>query len=101
MDYQLANFQFCILSLASFIDRFKKTQRLRHHDIISSCWDLKISNFLRLYIDYHFCKIQISWLSGSNFMEVSVSHRIFAIVFGNDVIMTSFIIVELSNLRIL
>ena len=34
-------------------------------------------------------------------MEVSVRHRIFVIVFGYDVIIASFIIVELSNLHIL
>ena len=34
-------------------------------------------------------------------MEVSVKYPIFPIVFGNDVIMTSFIVVKLSNLHIL
>ena len=72
MDYQLAMFQFCRLSLASFIDRFKK----RNDDLISCCWDLKISKFLKLYIDYRLSKFQTSWLSVSNFMEVSVRHRI-------------------------
>ena len=51
---------------------------------------MKISNFLKLDIDYHLTMFQISWLSGSNF----------AIVFGNDVIMTSFVTVELSILHI-
>ena len=34
-------------------------------------------------------------------MEVSVRHQILPLFFGNDVIMTSFITVELSNLHIL
>ena len=65
-------------------------------DVISCCWDLKISNFLKLYIDYYLSKFQIFWLSGSNFINF-----FFPIVFGNDLIMTSFIIVKLSNLPIL
>ena len=50
----------------------------------------EISNILKLYTDYHLSKFQISWLSGSNFMEVSVGYQIFPLFFGNDVIMTSF-----------
>ena len=65
---ELAKFQFCRLSLAIFID---------NDDVISCCWDLKISNFLKLYIDYHLSKFQMPWLSGSNFMEVSVRYQIF------------------------
>ena len=34
-------------------------------------------------------------------MESSARYQIFANVFGNDVIMTSFIIIKLSNLHIL
>ena len=41
---------------------------------ISDCYDLKISNFVNLYIGYYPSKFQISWLFGSNFMEVSVRH---------------------------
>ena len=37
----------------------------------------------------------------SNFMEVSVRHEILPLFFGNDVIMTSSVIVELLNLHIL
>ena len=81
MDYQLAKFQFCRLPLASFIDRFRKTQWWRHHDIIICCWDLTISNFLKLYIDYHLSKCQIPWLSGSNYMEVSIRHQILPLFF--------------------
>ena len=36
------------------------------------CWDLKISNFVKLNRGYHPSKFQISWSSGSNFMKVSV-----------------------------
>ena len=77
MNYQVATFQFCRLSLASFIDRFRK----HNDDVImtsfSCCWDLKISDVLKLYIDYHLSKFQISWLSGSNFLQVSVRYQIF------------------------
>ena len=69
--------QFCRLLLASFIDRFIKTQWWRHNDLISCCQDLKISFCLKLLIDYHLCKFQISWLSGSNFMKVSLRYHIF------------------------
>ena len=96
VNYQLAKFQFCRLSLASFIDRFRKTQWWRHHDVISCCWDLEISNFLKLCIDYHLSKFQISWLSGSNFLEVSVRYQISPLF----LVMTSFIITKLSNLQI-
>ena len=48
-------------------------------------------------MDYHLSKFQISWLSGSNFMEVSVRYQIFTLF----LVMTSFIIVKLSNLHIL
>ena len=73
MNYQLAKFQFCRLSLASFIDRFIKTQWWRHFMLLGF-YNL---SFLKLYIDYHLSKFQISWLSGSNFMEVSVRYQIF------------------------
>ena len=52
MNYQLAKFQLCRLSLTSSIERLIKTQFGRHHDVISCCWDLKISNFLKLCVDY-------------------------------------------------
>ena len=68
MDYQPAKFQCCRLSLASFIDKLRK----HNDDVISCCWDLKISNFVKQNIGYHPSKFQISWLSGSNYMEVSV-----------------------------
>ena len=57
--------------------------------------------FFKLYMDYHLSKFEVFWLSGSYFMEVSVKYPHFPIVFGNDVIMTSFIIVMLLNLHIL
>ena len=41
------------------------------HDVISCFWDLQVSNFVKQAIGYHVAKFQISWLSGSNFMEVS------------------------------
>ena len=70
MNYQIANFHFCRLSLASFIDRFRK----HNDDVIMTSFhvvgNLKISNFLKLYVDYRLSKLQISWLSESNFMEV-------------------------------
>ena len=95
MDYQLGKFQFCKLSLTSFIDRFRK----HNYDFIMTSFhvfgDLKILNFLKLYIDLS--KFQISWLSGSNFIEVIVRHQILPLF----LVMTSFIIVELSNLLIL
>ena len=34
-----------------------------------------LTNFVKLYIGYHSSKFQISWLSGSNFMEASVRHQ--------------------------
>ena len=71
IDYQPAKFQCCRLSLASFIDRSRK----HNDDVISSCWDLKISFVMKLNIGYHSSKFQVSWLSGSNFMEVSVRHQ--------------------------
>ena len=70
IDYHPAKYQFCRLSVASFIDRMKKNS-----DIISCCWNLKILNFVKLNIGYHPFKFQISWLSGSNFMEVSIRHQ--------------------------
>ena len=73
MSYQLTKLQFCRLSLASFIDDSEE----RHHDVISYCWDLKISKFLKLYIDFYLSKFQIFLLSGSNFMEVSVRYHNF------------------------
>ena len=41
-------------------------------------------NFFKLYIAYHLSKFKISWLSGSNFIDVNVIPN-FAIVFGSDV----------------
>ena len=72
IDYQPAKFQCCRLSLASFINRLRK-----HNDdvIISFRWDLKISNFVKLNIGYQLPKFRVSWLSGSNFMEVNVRHQ--------------------------
>ena len=76
MSYQLAKFQFCRLSLARFIDRFRK-----HNDdvIMTSFHAVGIKNlkFMKLFINYHLSKFQIFWLSGSNFMEVSVRYHIF------------------------
>ena len=49
--------------------------------------------FVKLNIGYHPAKFQISWLSGSNFMEVSVrppKHHY-------DVIMSSFLITDIPN----
>ena len=43
--------------------------------------DLKMSHFVKQDIGYHVEKFQISWLSGSNFIEVSVRPQ--------DTIMTS------------
>ena len=54
-----------------FYRQIKKIQWWRHHDVISCCWNSKISNFVKLDIGYHPSKFQISWLSWSNFMEVS------------------------------
>ena len=68
MDYQPAKFQCCRLSLAGLIDKLRK----HDDDVISCCWDLKISNFVKLNICYHPSTLQISQLSGSNFLEVSV-----------------------------
>ena len=96
MSYQLAKFQFFRLSLTSFIDRFRK----HNDDVIMTSFDfVGILNyrFLKLYIDYHLSKFQIFWPSGSNFMKVSVRYHIFPSFF----VMTSFIIVKLSNLHIL
>ena len=52
----------------TFYRQIKKNTMICHHDVISCCWDLKISNFVKLN---HLSKFQISWLFGSNFMEVS------------------------------
>ena len=77
MDYQPAKFQCFRLSLASFSDKLRK----HNDDVISCCCNLKLN------IGYYPSKFQIPWLSGSNFMEVSVrppkQHY--------DVIMTSFL----------
>ena len=62
----LQKFQCFRLSLASFTDKLRKTQLWRHHDVISCCWELIISNFVKLNIDHHPSKLQMSWLSGSN-----------------------------------
>ena len=59
--------------------KFYRQIKKNNDDVNSCCWDLKISNLLKLYIDYHFSKFQISWLSGSNFMEVSVRHQILSL----------------------
>ena len=89
--YILWNFKWTI-SLESFnaagcFDKFyrqiKKTQWWRHPDVISCCWHMRISNFVKLSIGYH----------SSNFMEDSVrppKHHY-------DVIMTSFLITAFSN----
>ena len=61
--------------MASFIDGLRKTQWWRYHNVSLCCWDLKISNFVRLYTGYQPSKFQISWLSGSNFIEISVKHQ--------------------------
>ena len=101
MNYQLVKFQFCRLSLASFIDTFRTmTQWWHHHDIIS-CWYLKISNFLKLNIDYHLSKFQISWLSGSNFMEVSVRYQIFLLFFRMTSLWRHLLLLSFSNLSVL
>ena len=55
-----------------FYKQIKKKQWWRHHDVILCFWDLKISNFVKHDMGYHVAKFQISWFSGSNFMEVSV-----------------------------
>ena len=55
-----------------FYGQIEKTQWWRHHDVILSFWNLKISNFMKQSIGYQVSKSQISWLPGSNFMEVSV-----------------------------
>ena len=68
MEYQPAKFQCYRLSLASFMDKLKK----QNDDVISCCWDLKISNFVKPNMGYNPSKFKISWLSGSNFIEVSV-----------------------------
>ena len=73
MNYQPAKFQCYKLSLAGFID-IKKTQWWRHNDVIS-CWcDLEISNVVKLTLNigYHLSKLQMSWISGSSFIKVSV-----------------------------
>ena len=60
MDYQPAKFQYCSLSLASFIDKLRKnimvTSSLRHFMFL----DLKISNFVKQDIGYHVAKFEIS-----------------------------------------
>ena len=72
MDYQPAKFQCCRLFLPSFVDKLRKTQLWRHLDAILCFWDLESSNFVKLTIGYHPYKFQISWLSGSNFIDISV-----------------------------
>ena len=52
---------------------------------------------MQLYIDYDPSKFQISWLSGSNFMEVSVRQENMPLF----LVMKSFVIVKLLNLHIL
>ena len=73
MDNQPAKFQCCRLPLASFIGKLSK----HNDDVIMTSFHvfgyLKISNSVKLDIGYHFSKFQISWLSESNFIEVSVT----------------------------
>ena len=52
---------------------------------------------MKLHIDYYPSKFQVSWLSGSNFVEVSVKHEILPLF----LVMTSFVDIEFSNLHIL
>ena len=74
MDYQPAKFQCCRLSLANFIDKLRKNNDdviMMSFDVVCGFENLK---FVKLNIGYHPCKFQISWLSGSNFMEVISYH---------------------------
>ena len=69
IDYQPAKFQCCRLSLASFIDRLVK-----HNDdvIMTSFHVIGIVKSQICETEYnHPSRFQISWLLGSNFMEVS------------------------------
>ena len=52
MNYQRAKFQFCRLSLASFVDRFRKKH---NDDVISCCWNFKFSETL-----YRLSSLQVS-----------------------------------------
>ena len=72
-----------------FYRQIKKQQWWRHHDVISCYWDLKISRFVELNVRCYLSRFQISWLSGSNFMEFSVRPQ--------NTNMTSFLINELPN----
>ena len=53
----------------------------------------KISNFVKLNTGHHHAKFQFFWLSGSNFMEVSVRPQ----KHHYDIIMTSFLINKFPN----
>ena len=51
---------------------YRQIKKTHNNDVISCCWDLKISNFVKLNIGYDAANFQVSWLSELNFMEVSV-----------------------------
>ena len=69
MDHQPAKFQCGRMSLAGFMDKFLK----KHNDdvVMTCCMLLGFENLTFCKTKY-LSKSQISWLSGLNFMKVSV-----------------------------
>ena len=64
MDYQLAKFQFCRLSLASFIDRLKNThnddvimtlrfENLKFSETLYGLSPFQVSNLLVIWIEFY------------------------------------------------
>ena len=68
MDYQPTKFQFCRLSFACFIDKLRKIKWWRYFMFLG----FENLSFVKLNMGYHPSNFQISSLSGSNFMEISV-----------------------------
>ena len=74
-------------------EQIEKTQWWRHHEVILYFCNLKISNSMKQSIGFQVTKFQMSWLPGSNFMEVSVRPQ----KHHYDVIMTLFLIIMFPN----
>ena len=76
---------------------YRQIKKKHNNDVIMTSFHVvgisKSQFFVKLNIGYHPSKLQIFWLSGSNFMEVSArppKHHY-------DVIMMSFLIIVFPN----
>ena len=83
----LQKFQLLKVVFGRFYRQLRKAQWWCHHDVmLFGIWK---SQICKLTIGYHPSKFRIYWLSGSNFMEVSVRHQ--------NTTMTSFLVAEILN----